>query len=197
MGELKILFACPWGFVLGDETWPGPVNHAIYIVNRLNQLCLKSDWRLESDKMTSVRGTRRCWASLPADALAYIINECGLCQSDVAYIRLVCVHWRATTNSHLKSLAPACTSLEQVAGIAQRFPFLTTSDLTRCDTRYGGNNVATMGAYRRCIFVRARPTGNVTVTVCLPPVYVPYYQSLPDVCRNYIFILLQHVCPRL
>ncbi|GLI68502.1 hypothetical protein VaNZ11_012946 [Volvox africanus] len=86
-----------------------------------------------------MNGGARCWASLPADALAYIINEGGLCQNDVASIRLVCVHWRATTNSHLKSLAPACTSLEQVASIAQRFPFLTNCDLTRCDTRLVGH----------------------------------------------------------
>ncbi|GIL61003.1 hypothetical protein Vafri_15427 [Volvox africanus] len=86
-----------------------------------------------------MNGGARCWASLPADALAYIINEGGLCQNDVASIRLVCVYWRATTNSHLKSLAPACTSLEQVASIAQRFPFLTNCDLTRCDTRLVGH----------------------------------------------------------
>ncbi|GLC39919.1 hypothetical protein PLESTB_001821600 [Pleodorina starrii] len=83
-------------------------------------------------------GDSRCWASIPADALAYIINDCCLCQSDIASIRLVCMHWRSTTNNHLKSLAPACTSLELVADIAQRFPYLTNCDLTRCDTRLVG-----------------------------------------------------------
>ncbi|GIL90558.1 hypothetical protein Vretimale_17523 [Volvox reticuliferus] len=86
-----------------------------------------------------MNGGARCWASFPADALAYVINEGGLCHSDIASIRLVCVHWRATTNGHLKSLAPACSSLEQVASIAQRFPFLTNCDLTRCDTRLVGH----------------------------------------------------------
>ncbi|PNH07081.1 hypothetical protein TSOC_006501 [Tetrabaena socialis] len=76
----------------------------------------------------------REWSSLPADALAHVVNSAGVSQSDVAAVRLVCVHWRRTTNGHLKSLAPACASLEQASLIADRFPFLTNCDLTRCDT---------------------------------------------------------------
>ncbi|KAG2483177.1 hypothetical protein HYH03_017969 [Edaphochlamys debaryana] len=79
------------------------------------------------------------WAFLPADALSTIINGGALCGPDLAAVRLVCSHWRRTTNSHLQVLAPACTSLEQVASIAGCFPYLTTCDLTRCDTRLVGH----------------------------------------------------------
>ena len=75
------------------------------------------------------------WGELPSDALAVIINDCGLAQSDVAAVRLTCRHWRHTSCCWLQSLSPACASLEQVADIAARFPYLTSVDLTRCDTR--------------------------------------------------------------
>ncbi|KAG2431343.1 hypothetical protein HYH02_013333 [Chlamydomonas schloesseri] len=79
------------------------------------------------------------WGELPSDALAVIINDCGLAQSDVAAVRLTCRHWRHTGATWLRSLSPACASLEQVADIARRFPFLTSVDLTRCDTRLVGH----------------------------------------------------------
>eukprot|EP00198_Chlamydomonas_reinhardtii_P002307 XP_001691643.1 hypothetical protein CHLREDRAFT_145348 [Chlamydomonas reinhardtii] len=79
------------------------------------------------------------WGELPSDALAVIINDCGLAQSDVAAVRLTCRHWRHTSCCWLQSLSPACASLEQVADIAARFPYLTSVDLTRCDTRLVGH----------------------------------------------------------
>ncbi len=78
----------------------------------------------------------RSWNDeLPADALAIIVNDCGLGQSDVAAVRLTSRVWQRTVDAHLKFLAPACTSLEHVASVATRFPFLRCCDLTRCDTR--------------------------------------------------------------
>ncbi|KAG2423524.1 hypothetical protein HXX76_015272 [Chlamydomonas incerta] len=79
------------------------------------------------------------WGELPSDALAVIINDCGLAQSDVAAVRLTCRHWRHTSCCWLQALSPACACLEQVADIAGRFPYLTSVDLTRCDTRLVGH----------------------------------------------------------